>query len=137
MGRPKKYPDDNPYAAQKAYLKSPKGKTARKKYESSDRSKKRKLDWWHQNKSPKRIDHKQYFIDTYGDPVVALELLNQKEKFVIKHLYGLDGGPPLTQKAIASMMDCSHQWVSLLKKQAEKKLASLKKVIENHPPPKK
>ena len=135
MGRPKKYPDDDPYAAQKAYLKSPKGKTTRKKYESSDRSKKRKLDWWHQNKSPKRIDRRQQFIDTYGNIEAALKLLDKREQFIVIHLNGLGGNPPMTLEAIGVELFLTGSRIQQIYKDAEKKLIPLKKAISEDTEP--
>ena len=135
MGRPRKHKD--PYGGQKAYFKTPQGKAARKRYQSSEKGKEIKRNWWQTHRGKIPLDPQQYFIDTYGDPVVALELLNQKEKLVIKYLYGLDGGPPLTQEAIASMMECSRQWIGRLKKKAEKKLDPLKKAISEDTEPEK
>ena len=135
MPYPRKYP--NPREAQRVYRQTEKGKATEKRYRSSEKAKQVRREWWRNKYGKTPLDPQQYFIDTYGDPVVALELLNQKEKLVIKYLYGLDGGPPLTQEAIASMMECSHQWISQLKKQAEKKLAPLKKAIDSDTDPEK
>ncbi len=116
MGRPRKYED--PYGGQKAYFKTPKGKAARKRYQSSDKGKEVKRDWWQKNRGKTPLDPQQYFIDTYGDPDTALQLLPQKQKLVIKYLYGLDGGEPLTQEAIADLMGYRQQWIAQLKKKA-------------------
>ncbi len=134
MGRPKKYPDDDPYASQKTYLKSSKGKIARKKYESSDRSKERKRNWWLENKSPKRSDRRQNFIDTYGDIEAALKLLDKRSRFVIIHLNGLDGNKPMTQKAIAEELFLTPQRISQVNKDALKLLAPLKQELESNKP---
>ena len=131
MPRPRKHKDL--YGAQNAYRQTEKGKAAEKKYRSSEKAKQIKREWWRNKYGKSPLDPQQYFIDTYGDPSVALELLNQREKLVIKYSYGLDGGPPLTQKAIARMMEYSPQRVSQIKKSALKKLAPLKKAIENKP----
>ena len=128
MGRPRKYADL--YGPQKKYHSTEKGKAAVKKYRNSD-------TWKALQRERARIrrgtiiDKQQHFIDTYGDPAVALELLNQKERLVIKYLYGLDGGPPLTQKEMAALMECSRQRISQLKKKAENKLAHLKKAYRS------
>lgn len=134
MGRPRKYTDL--YGPQKKYHSTEKGKAAIKKYESSDARKASQRERARIRRGM-IVDKRQWFIDTYGDPVVALEMLSRKQKLVIKYLYGLDGGPPLTQEAIASMMECSHQWISQLKKQAEKKLAPLKKASSDDDEPEK
>lgn len=132
MGRPRKYADL--YGPQKKYHSTEKGKAAVKKYRDSDRWKTLQRDRARIRRGT-IVDKRRWFVDTYGDPGVALELLDQKEKFVVESLYGLNGNPPLTQKAIASMMDCSRQWISQLKKKAEKKLAPLKKEIKRDSPP--
>ena len=134
MGRPRIYPDL--YGPQKKYHSTEKGKAALKKYRSSEAYKAKQRERARIRRGM-ITDKQQWFIDTYGDPAVALELLDQKEKLVIKYLHGLDGGPPLTQKAIASMMECSFQWISQIKKSALKKLAPLKKVSEDKPQQKK
>ena len=124
MPRPRKYKDL--YGAQKAYRQTEKGRETLRRYNATDAVKASKRDW-KRKRDGTIVDKWQWFIDTYGDPVVALSFLNQKEKLVMKYLYGLDGGPPLTQDAIAALMECSHQWISQLKKKAEDKLAPLKK----------
>ena len=129
MPRPRKYP--SLHGRQKAYRQTEKGKATEKRYRSSEKAKQVRREWWQNKYGKTPLDPQQYFIDTYGDPAVALELLNQKEKLVIKYLYGLDGGPPLTQGAIASMMECSRQWISQIKKSALSKLAPLKKAIDS------
>ena len=132
MGRPRKY--KGLHDRNKKYHSTEKGKAAVKKYQNSERRKTAQRDRARIRRGT-IVNKQQWFIDTYGDPGVALELLDQKEKLVIKYLFGLDGDPPLTQKAIASMMDCSRQWISQLKKKAEKKLAPLKKEVRLDIPP--
>lgn len=134
MGRPRKYKDL--YGPQKKYRSTENGKAAIKKYESTERRKAAQRER-SRIRQGTIADKRQWFIDTYKDPGVALELLNQKEKLVIKYSYGLDGGPPLTQLAIASMMECSRQWISQIKKSALNKLAPIKRAIKDNPPPKK
>ena len=135
MPQPRKYP--SLYGRQKAYRQTEKGKATEKKYRSSEKAKQVRREWWRNKYGKSPLDPQQYFIDTYGDPVVALKLLNQRERLVIKYLFGLDGDPPLTQKAIATMMECSSPWINRLKKKALKKLASLKKASEDKPQQKK
>ena len=127
----------DPYANRKRYFKTEKGRAALKRCQSSENGKRIKRKWWRNKYGKTPLDLQQHFIDTYGDLIVALELLNQKERLVIKYLYGLDGGPPLTQKAIAALMECSRQRISQLKKKAENKLAHLKKAIEEDIDPEK
>ena len=134
MPRPRKHKDL--YGAQKAYRQTQKGRETLRKYNATEAAKASKRDWKRKHDGT-IVDKRQWFIDTYGNPGVALELLNQKEKLVIKYSYGLDGGLPLTQVAIASMMECSRQWISQIKKSALKKLAPIKRVIEDNTPPKK
>ena len=128
MGRPRIYPDL--YGPQKKYHTTEKGKAALKKYRSSEAYKTKQRERARIRRGT-IVNKQQHFLDIYGDPAVALESLNQKEKLVIKYLYGLDGGPPLTQGAIASMMECSRQWISQIKKSALNKLAPLKKAIDS------
>ena len=128
MGRPRKYADL--YGPQKKYHSTEKGKAAIKKYESSAARRASQRERARIRRGM-IVDKQQWFMNTYGDSVVALELLSQKEKLVIKYLYGLDGGPPLTQGAIASMMECSRQWISQIKKSALSKLTPLKKAIDS------
>ena len=130
MPRPRKHKDL--YGAQNAYRQTEKGRETLRRYNATDAAKASKRDWKRKHDGT-IIDKRRWFIDTYGDPAVAFELLNQREKLVIKYFFGLDGGPPLTQKAIASLMECSPQWVSEIKKSALKKLAPTKKAIENKP----
>ena len=134
MGRPRIYPDL--YGPQKKYHSTEKGKAALKKYRSSEAYKAKQRERARVRRGT-IVDKQRWFVDTYGDPVVALELLNQKEKLVIKYSYGLDGGPPLSQVAIASIMEYTKQRISQIKKSALKKLAPLKKAIEDNPQQKK
>ncbi|MGF1488733.1 MAG: sigma factor-like helix-turn-helix DNA-binding protein [Prochloraceae cyanobacterium] len=126
MGRPRKYED--PYGGQKAYFKTLKGKAARQKYQTSDKGKEVKRNWWRENYGKIPLDPVADFIQKYGDPDTALNLLPQKQKLVIKYLYGLDGGEPLTQEAISNLMGCSQQWIAELKKRA---IAKLEKVTKS------
>ena len=135
MPRPRKYP--SLHGRQKAYRQTEKGKATEKRYRSSEKAKQVRREWWRNKYGKTPLDPQQYFIDTYGDPAVALKFLNQRERLVIKYLYGLDGGSPLTQEAIATLMECRQQWISQLKKQAEKKLIPLKKAISEDTEPEK
>ena len=135
MPRPRKYP--SLHGRQKAYRQTEKGKATEKRYRSSEKAKQVRREWWRNKYGKTPLDPQQYFMDTYGDPAVALKLLSQRERLVIKYLFGLDGDPPLTQEAIATLMECRQQWISQLKKQAEKKLAPLKKAISGDVDPEK
>lgn len=119
MAKPKKYQDL--YGAQSAYRQTDKGKETLKRYNTSDAARLTKRDWKRKHDGTV-VDKQQWFIDTYGDIGPALGLLKQKEKIVVAHLYGLDGSEPLTQDAIATMMGCTQQSVSKLKKKAMAKL---------------
>lgn len=123
MGREAKY-SDTTYGRQKAYLKTKKGKAALKKYQSSEKGKQIKKDWWHKNRSTTPLDRRQYFVEKYGDAQSLLCLLNEKEKEVITRHYGLDGTKPITLTAIAKEKGKSQQWISQLKKSALNKLAA-------------
>ena len=122
MGRPRKYKDL--YGAQKAYLKTDKGKEARKRYETSETrlASQRERTRIRQGTI---VDKRQWFIETYGDIEAALSLLDEKEKFIITHLYALDNGKRMTQTALAEQLNVSQQMISLLKKAALKKLLPL------------
>ena len=86
-----------------------KGRETLRRYNATDAVKASKRDW-KRKRDRTIVDKRQWFIDTYGDPV-----------------HGLDGDPPLTQDGIAALMECSRQRISQLKKKAEEKLAPLKK----------
>ena len=116
MPRPRKYPDRQ--GCKKAYRQTEKGKAAEKRYQTSEKGKQTRREWWQKKYGKTPLDPQQYFLDTYGDPETALQLLPQKQKLVIKYLYGLDGGEPLTQEAIADLMGYRQQWIAQLKKKA-------------------
>ena len=124
MGRPKKYDKFDIYAGQRAYLKTSKGKEAKKRYNTTEaaRASKRK---WKRKHDGTIVDKRQWFIDTYGDIEKALQLLNDRETDVITKIFGLNGSPPLKQKDLAAQWDKSPQWISEIKKEALKKLLPL------------
>ena len=71
MPKPRKYSDL--YGSQKAYRQTDKGKAALKRYESSEKVKQRKRDWWQKNKGAMPPNRRQYFIDTYGEVDLVLD----------------------------------------------------------------
>ncbi|MDJ0727157.1 MAG: hypothetical protein QNJ38_18810 [Prochloraceae cyanobacterium] len=124
MGRPRKY--DDPFGAQKAYFKTPKGKAALKKAQSSENGKRIKLNWWQKNRGTAPSDRANKFIDTYGDVEKALSLLDEREQEVIVKIYGLDGNLPIKQKDIAKQWGTSGQWITEVKQSAIAKLEAAK-----------
>ncbi|MDJ0719375.1 MAG: sigma factor-like helix-turn-helix DNA-binding protein [Prochloraceae cyanobacterium] len=122
MGRPKKY--DDLYGRQEAYLKTPAGKKAVKKYEAREDRRASQRERARIRRGT-IVDKRQWFIETYGDIEAALSLLDEKEKFIITHLYALDNGKRMTQTALAEQLNVSQQMISLLKKAALKKLLPL------------
>jgi len=123
MGRPRKHED--PYGAQKLYFKTPKGKAALKRTQSSESGKQIKKDWWRKNRGKTPLDLKQYFIDTYGDIEAALKLLDKRTRYIMIHLYGLDGSEPMTQEAIGKELFLSGSRIGQIKDEALKTLAPL------------
>ncbi|MDJ0728308.1 MAG: sigma factor-like helix-turn-helix DNA-binding protein [Prochloraceae cyanobacterium] len=128
-GRPKKYED--PYGKQKAYFQTAKGKAALKKYESSEQRKEQKRNWARKNISKTTSDRKQYFIDTYGDIEAALKLLDKRTRYIMIHLYGLDGSEPMTQEAIGKELFLSGSRIGQIKDDALDTLEPLKKAPES------
>lgn len=126
MGRHSKYSGD-PYGPQKAYFQTPKGKAAVKKYESSEKGKEKKRNWARKHRAKVSIDRRQHFIDTYGDIETALKLLDKREQFVVIHLNGLDGNPPMTQEAVGQELFLTGSRIGQINTEAEKKLIPLKK----------
>ena len=135
MGRPRKY--DDPYGGQKAYFQTPKGKAALKRTQSSENGKRVKREWWQKNRGKTPGGRAEYFIDTYGDPEVALTLLTSKEQEVVTLYYGLGEKEQISVNEIGRNWEKSHQWISQIKKSAENKLAHLKKAIEEDIDPEK
>ena len=128
MGRPKKYPELDIYAPQKAYLKSTKGKAALKKYRTSEKGKAKARDLARRRRGT-IVDKQQWFIDTYGDVDTALDLLSEREQKVVELYYGLDTGESLNQTAIANQLGTSIATVSRTKKEALAKLEPLKQSV--------
>ena len=128
MPRPRKYP--SLHGRQEAYRQTEKGKATEKRYQSSDRAKKIKRDWWRDRYAKKPDDPRQAFIDIYGDIETALKLLDKREQFIVIHLNGLDGSEPMTQEAVGQELFLTQQRIGQIYKDAEKKLIPLKKVIE-------
>lgn len=55
----------------------------------------------------------------YGpELILAMESLTDKQRFVIKCRYGMEGWPPLTVREIARLMGITHQGVSRLEQRA-------------------
>lgn len=129
MGRPKT--NSSIYESQERYRKTNEGKATEKKYESSEKARKRKRDWWNRNKRKKPLDLKKYFIDTYGDIETALSFLDARETEVIIKIYGLDGNDPVKQKYIAEEWGTSGQWITQIKKEAISKLEEAAKSKTN------
>lgn len=134
-GRPQKY--DDPYGKQKAYFETSKGKAAINRYEASDKRKENKKNWKHRQKLKALSDRRQRFIDTYGDIEAALKLLDKRECFVVIHLNGLDGNPPMTLDEIGVELFLTGSRIQQIYKDAEKKLIPLKKAIDSDADPEK
>ncbi|MGF1488753.1 MAG: sigma factor-like helix-turn-helix DNA-binding protein [Prochloraceae cyanobacterium] len=128
MGRPRKHED--PYGAQKLYFKTPKGKEALKRTQRSESGKQIKKDWWRKNRGKTPLDPKQYFIDTYGDIEAALKLLDKRTRYIMIHLYGLDGSEPMTQKEVGKELFLTGSRIGQIKDDALARLEPLKKKIE-------
>ena len=127
----------DPYANRKRYFKTEKGKAALKRCQSSENGKRIKREWWERNRALKPSDRRQQFIDTYGDIETALKLLDKREKFVVIHLNGLDGNPPMTQEAVGEELFLTGSRIGQIYKDALNKLAPLKKeIVENTTPEK-
>lgn len=126
MSRPRKYP--GLYGRQDAYHRTEKGKEAQKKSQTSKTTKEKKRDWWRKNRGKTPIDRRQHFIDTYGEIETALKLLNKREQFIVIHLNGLDGNPPMTLDAIGAELFLTGSRIQQIKTEAEKKLDKRKLV---------
>lgn len=50
------------------------------------------------------------------------QVLDQRERFIIRHRYGLDGATPMAQREVAEQCGISRSYVSRLEKQALNKL---------------
>lgn len=120
MSKPSKY--DRKYGRQKAYRQSPKGKATEKRYEKSDKGRKRKRDWAQKERLKVLSAKSKEFIETYGDIDEALDLLNEREEEVIVKIFGLDGNLPVKQIDIAKEWGTSPQWISDIKTSAMDKL---------------
>jgi len=123
MGRPRIY--ENPSESRAAYKQSEKGRKANKKYESSPRAKARKRRWWNENHSSAPVNRKQSFIDTYGEPKLALEGLKEREKQVLTLYFGLDGSQLRTLEEIGQLFNLSKERIRQIKS------AALRKIIIN------
>ena len=82
-------------------------------------------------KLPKKNARQQYFIDTYGDIEVALNILNRREQEIIIHLYGLDGSEPMSQEQIGKKLFLSGSIIGRIKNEALERLEALKKDPES------
>ena len=125
MPKPRKYKDL--YGAQKAYLKTDKGKEALKRRNAKARATKRE---WKRKHDGTIVDKQQWFIDNYGDIEAALAFLDREERLTIELYYGLTGDKPFTQAAIAEKLDVSQSTISRIKKEALKKLLPLQQESE-------
>ncbi len=125
MGRHSKYQGD-PLGPQKAYLQTPRGKAAYKRYQISEKGKTKKREWARRERLKQLSSKPQKFIDKYGDLDAALNLLDDREEEVIVRIYGLDGNLPIKQKDIAEEWGTSHQWITQIKQSAIAKLEAAK-----------
>ncbi len=57
------------------------------------------------------------------------DILNSREREIIRRRYGILGEKPVTQRELAAEMNISRSYVSRIEKKA---LEKLKKYIENH-----
>ncbi len=134
MPRPKKY-DNDLYGPQRAYFKTEKGKAALKKAQSTEKVKEKKREWWRKNKgkhSIPRVNRKQFFIDTYGDPHYSLQIIeDETQRKVVELYFGLSDLPPMNQSAIAEQLGTSRSTVSRTNKEALAKLEPLKQSVAN------
>ena len=108
--------------AQKRYRQTLKGEITEEKYEKSSRGRKRKREWAAAERLKKLQARKQKFIAIYGDIETALDLLDDKQRIVIKKIYGLDGNMPIKEAALAAEWGTSRQWINQIKKSAISKL---------------
>ena len=131
MGRPKTYKKYDIYAPQRAYFKSEKGKKAVKRYNSSESVRTLKREWARANRGS-IVDKQQWFIDNYGAPEKALASLNNdEERAAIELYYGLRGSKPITQTAIAKILNKSQPKVSQILRDARNKLTPLEEPATN------
>ena len=126
MPKPRKYSDL--YGAQKAYLKTEKGKQALKRYQTSEKRRIKQRERARVRRGT-IIDKQQWFIDTYGDMDTISSFLDEREQEVITLIYGLDGSEPTKQKDIAEYWGKSPQFISGIKKEALAKLEPLKQSL--------
>ena len=134
MGRPRKY--EGLHDRNKKYHSTEKGKAAIKKYESSDARKASQRERARIRRGT-IVDKRQWFIDTYGDIETALKLLDKREQFVVIHLNGLDGNPPMTQEAVGEELFLTGSRIGQIYKGALNKLAPLKEDLDSNAAPEK
>ena len=90
MPRPRKY--ESLHGRQEAYHKTEKGKISLEKYQASERARASKRRWWQEHRGIEPVNMRQQFIDIYGQPDIALALLNERERQVIDLYFGLSDG---------------------------------------------
>ena len=122
MPRPRKY--ESLHGRQEAYHKTEKGKISLEKYQASERAKASKRRWWQEHKGIEPVNMRQQFIDTYGQPDIALAPLNERERQIIVLYFGLSDGNTHTLEAIGIQVGVSKQRVSQIKSAALKKIPS-------------